>query len=252
MESDGNRDTLPPSLGFRTKGTILTVPEQIADRICADILAGRYRPGERIRELRLAQLFEVSRGPVREALRILEREGLVTMSPRRGAQVTALSIAEVEQLFDIRAALSSLAAQQAARNILPDELEALGRNVAAMGRLAEDSEGAGEYVALSSQCSQIIATAARNPRLLAMLLSLWRQTLRYSQLGLGSRERRRESAGCWAELAAAVATGEAERAGAVNARTILLSKAEAVRRLHADADAGGPGGPGEDGRPAAR
>jgi len=251
MGSDEYRDALPPALGFRTQGTILTVPEQIADRICAAILGGRFRPGERIQELRLAQLFEVSRGPVREALRILEREGLVTMSPRRGAQVTALSIAEVEQLFDIRAALSSLAAQQAARNIRPGELEALRRTVDAMGRLAEDGGGGTEYVALSSQCSQIVATAARNPRLLAMLLSLWRQTLRYSQLGLGSRERRRESARSWAALAAAVAAGDADRAGAVMARTILLSKAEAVRRLHADAAAGRPGGPGGDGSPAA-
>lgn len=223
--------TLPPTLSFRARGTILSLPEQIADRICTAILAGEYRPGERIQEVRLAETFQVSRGPIREALRMLEQDGLVTVSPRRGAQVTTLSIEEVEQLFDIRAALTSLAAQQAARNITAQELAALRGTVAAMARIAETGGDAQEYSALSSQSGQILATAARNPRLLSMLLSLWRQTLRYAQLGLFSAERRRESAKLWTSLVEALEAGDAERAGAINAETIRRSRDAAVRRL---------------------
>ncbi len=226
---------LPPSLSFRAQGTILSLPEQIADRICAAILAGEYRPGERIQEARLALAFQVSRGPIREALRMLEQDGLVTVSPRRGAQVTALRIEEVEQLFDIRAALSSLAAQQATRHITPGELQALRATVEKMARIADEGGDAQEYSALSSQSGQILATAARNPRLLAMLMSLWRQTLRYAQLGLHSPERRRESARCWSRLVEAIEAGDAERAGEINADSIKRSRDAAVRRLREQA-----------------
>ena len=65
----------------------LTVPEQIAARVGDRILSGTMLPGSRIGEQELADEFSVSRGPVRDALRILEREGLVTLLPRRGVIV---------------------------------------------------------------------------------------------------------------------------------------------------------------------
>lgn len=238
--TDLPRVMLPPTLSFRAQGTILSLPEQIADRICTAILAGEYRPGERIQEMRLAETFQVSRGPIREALRMLEREGLVTVSPRRGAQVTDLSITEVEQLFDIRSALSSLAAQQATRHITPGELAMLRTTVEKMQQIADEGADAQAYTALSSQSGQILAAAARNPRLFDMLQSLWRQTLRYAQLGLHSPERRRESARSWMQLVEAMEAGEAERAGAINAATIVRSRDAAVRRLRGQADIAAP------------
>ncbi len=230
--TDLPRVMLPPTLSFRAQGTILSLPEQIADRICTAILAGEYRPGERIQEARLAQTFQVSRGPIREALRLLEQEGLITLSPRRGAQVTTLSIEEVEQLFDIRASLSSLAARQATHHITPGELAALRATVDKMARIAKEGGDAQEYTALSSQSGQILAAAARNPRLFALLQTLWRQTLRYAQLGLHSRQRRSESARSWLQLVDAMEAGDAERAGEINASTIMRSRDAAVRRLH--------------------
>lgn len=228
--------SLQSPISFRAHGTVLSLPEQIADRVCAAILAGEYAPGERIRETELAETFSVSRGPVREALRLLEQDGLVTVSPRRGAQITELSIEEVEQLFDIRAALSSLAARHATERITVDELEQLRGLVETMKDLAETSDDTAEYSALSSQCGQILATAACNPRLLSMLMSLWRQTLRYAQLGLNSRQRRRESADCWMRLVDAMEAGEAERAGDINAETIRRSRDAVVRKLRDERD----------------
>ena len=170
-----------------------------------------------------------------ELLRLLEQEGLVTLSPRRGARVTALSVQEVEQLFDIRSALSSLAAQLATHNISRDELVQLRATVENMARIAAEGGDAKEYTALSSQSGEILASAARNPRLFAMLQSLWRQTLRYAQLGLYSRERRRESARCWLQLVEAMEVGDAKRAGDINADTIVRSRDAAVRRLREQA-----------------
>src|SRR5437762_768555 len=86
----------------------LSLPDQIAARLSERIVSGAYLPGQRIMEQALAAEFAVSRGPVREALRILERDGLVTILPRRGALVSDLSISEVKEIFDIRAMLNGL------------------------------------------------------------------------------------------------------------------------------------------------
>ena len=96
----------------------LSLPEQIAARLSERITAGVYAPGRRVMEQEVSDEFSVSRGPVREALRLLEREGLVTILPRRGAQVTQLSIAEVREIFDIRAALNGLRDRQIAESVV--------------------------------------------------------------------------------------------------------------------------------------
>lgn len=87
----------------------LSAAEQIAERISQDVLAGILKPGDRIIEQEIADSFQVSRGPVRDAIRILEREGVVEVLPRRGAQVTLLTVKEVDDIFAIRGALSALA-----------------------------------------------------------------------------------------------------------------------------------------------
>ncbi|TAK40762.1 MAG: GntR family transcriptional regulator, partial [Betaproteobacteria bacterium] len=79
-----------------------TLPLQIAERIGGGIMDERFRPGERLKEVALAQTFGVSRATIREALRILENRGLVSIVPQRGAQVTKLSRKELEDLFEIR------------------------------------------------------------------------------------------------------------------------------------------------------
>ena len=81
---------------------LMTLPEQIAGRIFAAIERGEYAPGERIREETIAEQLAVSRGPVREALRILESDAVVRILPNRGAHVTQLSIKEVGDIFEIR------------------------------------------------------------------------------------------------------------------------------------------------------
>ena len=69
-----------------------TLPSQIAVRIGRAIVDGAFQPGQKLREVDLARSFGVSRASVREALRMVESEGLVTILPQRGAQVTALSV----------------------------------------------------------------------------------------------------------------------------------------------------------------
>ncbi|MES2814684.1 MAG: GntR family transcriptional regulator, partial [Pseudomonadota bacterium] len=85
----------------------LSLAEQVAEKLSASILSGDYRPGARLPEIELAERFNVSRVPVREALRLLAHQGLVQFRPRRGAIVPEVEASDIRDLYDVRAALLS-------------------------------------------------------------------------------------------------------------------------------------------------
>jgi DNA-binding GntR family transcriptional regulator len=90
-----------------------TVKEQLADHLRDEIVRGSFEPGEHLRLEDIAARFEVSTMPVREALRELESEGLVTIYPHRGAVVTELTAEDIEDIYDIRATLEAMATRLA-------------------------------------------------------------------------------------------------------------------------------------------
>jgi DNA-binding GntR family transcriptional regulator len=87
------------------------------------ILRGHYPEGDPLRQDALAEELGVSRIPVREALRQLEAEGLVTFSPHRGAVVSVLSLAEIEELFELRAEIESALVRRAIPGMTEEQLE---------------------------------------------------------------------------------------------------------------------------------
>ena len=100
----------------------LTLREVVIGRIRQRVYNGEYRPGERLVERDLASDFGVSRLPVREALRTLRQEGLLTELPKRGIAVRSLERKDVEELFDVREALEVMACQLAAQRATEDDL----------------------------------------------------------------------------------------------------------------------------------
>ena len=89
------------------------VADGIADRLREDIILGRYAPGAFLREADLAQAHDVSRGPIREALKQLEREGIVVSHRNKGFAVAALTSTDIEDIYELRLALEMLAVQRA-------------------------------------------------------------------------------------------------------------------------------------------
>lgn len=210
----------------------LSLPEQIAARLSERIIAGTYAPGRRVMEQEVSAEFAVSRGPVREALRLLERDGLVTILPRRGAQVTQLSTAEVREIFDIRAALNGLRDRQLAEGAdRAGLLPVLERSVERLARLARNPGDADEYVETVFELNQLLNDAAPNRRLRAILSSLALQTLRYSRLGLSAPQRRLQSVGNWQRLVKAVREGNGAEAQRAAEQRVLDSRDAAIREL---------------------
>ena len=104
---------------------IANLSEQIADHITEKIIRLEIRPGERIMEASIADELKVSRSPIREALRILEKNRLVELIPRRGARVTELSETNIVQLCDVLASLFRLMARQCVENATTENLETI-------------------------------------------------------------------------------------------------------------------------------
>lgn len=94
-----------------------------------DILSGRYRENEELREMAISEKLGVSRTPVREALRQLELEGLVNIIPNKGAYVTGITEKDVADIYAMRALLEGLCARWAAEHIDEKQLEALEENI---------------------------------------------------------------------------------------------------------------------------
>jgi DNA-binding GntR family transcriptional regulator len=169
---------------------------------------------------------------VREALRLLERDGLVTILPRRGAQVTALSIEEVREIFDIRASLNGLRDRQIAESPERDRvLPMLEEEVEHLARLARDPKEGDEYVEVVFRLNRFLNDAAPSRRLRAILSSLALQTLRYSRLGLSTPERRRQSVKNWQQLVKAVREGNGLEAQRAAEQRVLDSRDAAIREL---------------------
>jgi DNA-binding GntR family transcriptional regulator len=208
----------------------LSLPEQIAERIGNEIILGRFEPGARIQEQEVASSFQVSRGPVREALRILERDGLIQINARRGAQVTELTVAQLDEIFDPRIELNGLSARRAAERQDP---AAIARFKAAVDRLsamaaADDHDG---YLRASYAANRAMCEASGNPFLNRLVFLLAHQTLRYARLGLSTTKRRQQSAKNWRKVLAAVQSGDAAVAEAAAEQLARDSRDTAVRLL---------------------
>jgi DNA-binding GntR family transcriptional regulator len=114
--------------------------DEVADRIRDAIFAGTYPSGQQLREVELAGALDVSRGPVREALRLLEREGLVHVAWHRGATVTTLSARDVAELDSLRGVLEELAVREVATRASDDDFAAIDKAADAMRRALDPHE----------------------------------------------------------------------------------------------------------------
>jgi DNA-binding GntR family transcriptional regulator len=190
----------------------LTMPEQIADSITAAILRGEYQPGDPVREQELADSFQVSRGPIREALRILEKAGVVTIFPQRGAYVTSLSRKEIDDLYEIRCTLARLLPRHLG-SMDEAALKTLQAEVIALEKFAGEADGVDAYAQGSYRISQQIFRACDNERLGEILQSLANQTARYTRLGLLDPARRKASAKGWRKFVSKLKAGDTDAAG---------------------------------------
>jgi GntR family transcriptional regulator, gluconate operon transcriptional repressor len=122
-----------------------SLAEDAADRIREQILAGGFPQGSHLVEARIAEQLNVSRGPVREAFKLLRAEGLLTEEPRRGTFVVSLSARDVREIYGLRAAIEGRAARNLTRSADPDALAELRERLSAIERAAAEGDVAAAY-----------------------------------------------------------------------------------------------------------
>jgi DNA-binding GntR family transcriptional regulator len=196
----------------------LTLPQQIADHLGHRIMTGELVPGSRLKEEEFAELYDVSRGPIREAFRLLERRGFVKIVPRHGARVGVFDPADLASIFSVRAVLFGLAARQATERSDPELFEQLTPQVTRLRQSAETMEPSPrEHAAIAGENQHLIARFSGNRPLVKMLeelssRALWRMAWRDTPLDFMTRARRQQSARRWSELLKAMKAGDAGEA----------------------------------------
>ena len=152
--------------------------EVVCETLRDAVRRGILQPGERLMEIQLAEDLGVSRTPVREAIRKLEMEGYVIMMPRRGTYVADLSIRDINEVFEIRTSLESLASGLAAESINEDELEKLQRLLVEIGAYIKSGDME-SIVRTDTEFHDLLYQASRNTRLVGIISNLREQLTRF-------------------------------------------------------------------------
>ncbi|MCM3502539.1 GntR family transcriptional regulator [Microbacterium sp. P26] len=220
---------LPPMRDHGRAGT------GIADVLREEILRGVHPPGTRIRQEDLAARHTTSRLPVREALRLLESEGLVTLVANSGAWVSRLTLAECEELYLVRERIEPVLLGLSAPLLTPADLDELDG-------LADLMEGADaeEFLVHDRAFHLLTYAPARTVMLSDTVVGLWNRTHHYRRAFVAAAHARHDGAAHHDHrlLVAALRRGDAEEAAHVLERHIRRTRIELERHPEIfDADA---------------
>ena len=205
------------------------------------IYEGRFAQGSHITARQLAEATGLSRTPVREAMRRLDAEGLITLIPNRGAFVASWSSGEIEQIYELRVLLESFAAQTAAERINDQQCAELRALAGEMQELVERRADDHEAIAqVNDRFHKGVLEACGNARLRDLLGAITEVPLQLSTFRLYSVGELRRSASQHAELVDALTARDGDWARSVmtahirSARYTLLGGEKAARRAADD------------------
>lgn len=202
-----------------TMNKALPLRDTVFQTLQQEILHGDLKPGERLMEIHLANKLGVSRTPIREAIRMLEQEGLVRMIPRRGAVVAGITEKDLRDVLEVRKALEELAVRLACQNITEQQIRELGQ---AEKRVADALENGDVMLIARADMDyhDIINLATGNQRLIRFLNTLREQTYRYRVEYLKNQAYHVQLLEEHRELSAAICRRDSSEAAEIIARHI--------------------------------
>lgn len=186
--------------------------KQVYEALREAILTGRLKQGAKITEMEIADKLNVSRTPVREAIRMLELEELVILVPQQGVFVAGIkSIKEINDIFQVRSELEGLAAFLTAQKITEEQILRMNNCMEGIKKCVQqnDLENCIEY---DISFHQVIYEASENKWLQKLLDSLFEQITRFRSRSLGQKGRMKAALKEHNELAQALSGGKPEKA----------------------------------------
>lgn len=225
MASEKTLSAPHPVIALLQSSSLTSVVQGELERM---ILSGELAPGEKLTEMTLATRLGVSRGPLREAFRMLEEAGLVRTEKNRGVFVRDIPIDEAIEIFDLRAAMDELVGRQLAARITPAQLKEVRGMVDAMERLvkADDTRG---YHLLNLQFHDRLVDMAGNRKLTAIYRKLIKELSLFRRLNLADGWLMPISAGEHRGIVKAIASGDPEAAGRAMFDHVMESKERTVK-----------------------
>ena len=198
-----------PTIALLQSNSLTTVVQQEIERA---ILQGEYAPGSKLIEATLAEKMGVSRGPVREAFRMLEEAGLVRNEKNRGVFVRDIPIDEAVEIFDLRAAMDELVGRKLAADISSAQLKEIRTLVDAMEK-AVKAEDARHYHLLNLKFHDRLVEMTGNRKLTSIYRKLIKELSLFRRLNLADGWLLPVSAGEHRQIIKAIASGDADVAG---------------------------------------
>jgi len=192
------------------------------------ILQGELAPGAKLIEAALAETLGVSRGPVREAFRMLEEAGLVRQEKNRGVFVRSIPLDEAMELFDLRAMMDEAVGRQLAQHITPEQMRLLRGQVDAMEKAVKAGD-ADSYHLLNLEFHDRLVEFGGNRKLIAIYRRLINELSLFRRMNLVDARLLPISAGEHRAIVKAIASGEPEAAGRAMRQHVLDSKHRTLR-----------------------
>ena len=213
-----------PTIALLQSSSLTSVVQQEIERA---ILVGEYAPGSKLIEATLAEKLGVSRGPVREAFRMLEEAGLVRNEKNRGVFVRDIPIDEAVEIFDLRAAMDELVGRQLAKNITAPQLKEIRGLVDQMEK-AVKADDTRQYHLLNLRFHDRLVEMAGNRKLTAIYRKLIKELSLFRRLNLADGWLMPISAGEHRQIVKAIASGDADAADRAMYDHVMKSKERTI------------------------
>lgn len=210
---------------LRTSSLTTLVQQEVERRI----LAGELKPGDKLIEATIAESLGISRGPVREAFRMLEEAGLVRQEKNRGVFVRHIPLDEALEIYDLRAMMDESVGRLLAEKIKPEQLKAARALVDAMERAVKAGD-ADSYHLLNLQFHDALVDFAGNRKLSVLYRRLINELSLFRRMNLAAVGALPTSAGEHRSILKAIAAGDAVAAGAAMRQHVLDSKERTLRQ----------------------
>jgi phosphonate utilization transcriptional regulator len=218
--------TLPhPTITLLQTSSLSSVVQSELERM---ILSGELPPGEKLTEVALAARLGVSRGPLREAFRMLEEAGLVRTEKNRGVFVRDLPVEEAIEIFDLRATMDELVGRRLAAGIAPAALKEI-RGLVDQMEHAVKAKDAHTYHLLNLRFHDRLVELAGNRKLTAIYRKLIKELSLFRRLDLADGWLMPISAGEHRQIVKAIASGDVEAAGRAMFEHVMESKERTIK-----------------------
>lgn len=207
------------------------VREQVIAALRQAILDFHFAPGQRLIERELMEMLGVSRATVREALSVLTSEGLVTVVPQKGAHVSAPSLSESEDLYDVRAALESLVVRRFIERATPEQIARLRASVEVMRAMLADDPDIRDFLAAKDDFYAVLIEGAQSASLAQLLESIQARVRALRVTSLSTENRLARVVQELSELVDAVADHNTDRASRLLTEHIHMAARLALSAL---------------------